>query len=206
MLWIFVSILFFIYSNFQVSFFSLFPSLFSPSLYLDPVFRSTKGILRLIRYADIRAILKFQKPRASFASFANKFVYRGIAAGLVPPVSLRQSQSRTLCPSRRPRCLLSQLAVDRGWENTEAIWRIEGKGRNTEGVRKGEQKLRNGVENVKNICSSTLEKKKKRAVDSHRRPDDAIKARKAPLLSFLPFPHQPPFQQASYPRQRPSFS
>lgn len=149
---------------------SSFPSPFPPySPSLVPVFRSTKGILRLIRYADIRAILEFQKPRASFASFANKFVYRGIAAGLVPPVSLRQSRSHTLCPSlRRPRYSLSQPAVD--WVREREERQYDGsiikdgapRGGGAEG---GTEVTRNGVENVK-ICAEVHSKKK--AVDSCR--------------------------------------
>lgn len=39
----------------------------------------------------IFAILKFLNPRGSFASFADKFVYRGIAAGRACLVSVRSS-------------------------------------------------------------------------------------------------------------------
>lgn len=79
----------------------------------------------------IRAILEFRKPRASFASFANKFVYRGIAAGLVPPVSLRLSRSRTFRPSLRSPRFRNLLSTE--WE---AGGRIEDEGQSTE------QKLR----------------------------------------------------------------
>lgn len=42
--------------------------------------------------------MKFRKARGSFTSFANKFVYRGIAAGRARLVSVRRSSTdATLC-------------------------------------------------------------------------------------------------------------
>jgi len=45
-------------------------------------------------------MLEFREPRASFASFAAKFVYRGIAAGPVPPVPPRRAGIHPLSLSR----------------------------------------------------------------------------------------------------------
>lgn len=150
----------------------------------------------------ICAILEFQKPRTSFASFTGKFVYRGIAAGPVPPVSLPAfAISRTLCPSQgsprkaRSRGSRCRRSVSRsraqegdGVETARRLGRRRRVGRRAEVTRKRRWKR-------ENMRWSTLGKK---AVDSHRRPDDAIKARTT-LLSLC---HLPPFWsllQASHP-------
>lgn len=148
------SFLFFICSIFKHPYLSTF----SPSRPCLSIYQRYSQVNLLCGY--IRAILEFQKPRASFASFANKFVYRGIAAGLVPPVSLRQS--RTLCPSlRRPRCSLSQLSVDGVRERAEGSDMTDRRQRTEcRGADGGTEVTRNGVENVK-ICAEVHSKKKK---------------------------------------------
>lgn len=134
----------------------------------------------------IRAILEFQKPRASFASFANKFVYRGIAAGLVPPVSLRQI-AHFLSPIAKPS--LSQLLCRQNENGRTPRRRSKTEEQSDEGRKKNTSY---NVENVK-ICAKKMHLKKK-TVDSYRRSNSVIKARtitfsfsslSSLLLSFL---------------------
>lgn len=172
----------------------------------------------------IHAILEFRKLRASFASFANKFVYRGIAAGLVPPVSLRRSRDRAPSVPRsespRLRSSFSHSAVD-GLESggvqhshrgtprrRKSGWWCRGKrGRKAEVTR-------NGVENVK-ICAQVREPEIERERESGRQSPPAGRRDKRSHHFALQPPcspqpsHRSPFTYPavffSCPRQRRSF-